>query len=212
MRGQTRQSLLDAAELLFARHGIGNTTVRMVVSEVDANVAAISFHFGSFEALKKEVLLRRLEPLMRERVEALASLKSRSRKSPAAIDVLRAWMDPVLAMLFSQVAGERAFVRMLARALIEPEPEYGEILRKQLASQLKAFLDAFEAALPGVTREEIENRVDFIIGAFGHALAEPYKRGGRRVRTKAELDAVINQLLAFAEAGLTAPAAAARTQ
>lgn len=208
MRTDTKQRLLDAAEQLFARHGIGNTTVRMIVSEASSNVALISFHFGSLKGLRKAVLLRRFGPVVEERLEALAKLQARHHKPPAAIEILRAWMGPILRMASSRKPGERAFAQILTRTLIEPEPEYEELLRDQLEPHIQEFLRALHASLPELDSEEISNRFEFILGAVGHAMIVRQRKHGANENRRATN--LLDQLMTFAEAGLAAPPAAKR--
>ena len=58
----TRESLLDAAESLFAEHGIQASSLRMITQRAGANLAAVHYHFGSKEGLVRAVFSRRLSP------------------------------------------------------------------------------------------------------------------------------------------------------
>lgn len=52
----TRRAVLDAAADVFAEVGFRNATVRDICRRADANVAAVSYHFGDKQALYAEVL------------------------------------------------------------------------------------------------------------------------------------------------------------
>jgi AcrR family transcriptional regulator len=52
----TKESLLSVGVDLFARYGFDATTTRMIAKAANANIAAISFHFGSKETFYNEVL------------------------------------------------------------------------------------------------------------------------------------------------------------
>ena len=52
----TRRALLDAAADVFAEAGFRNATVRDICRRAEANVAAVSYHFGDKQALYAEVL------------------------------------------------------------------------------------------------------------------------------------------------------------
>ena len=54
----TRERLLDAAEHLFAHHGIGSTSLRSITAEAETNLASVHYHFGSKEALIEAVFAR----------------------------------------------------------------------------------------------------------------------------------------------------------
>lgn len=59
-----RQRLLTAARELFAQRGYEGTSVRDITARAKANLAAITYHFGSKEALFHEVLRGLAEPLV----------------------------------------------------------------------------------------------------------------------------------------------------
>jgi len=53
---KTRQRLLEAAGEVFADYGFRKATVRDICARAEANVAAVSYHFGDKENLYAEVL------------------------------------------------------------------------------------------------------------------------------------------------------------
>lgn len=67
-RDPVRQRILAAGRELFARHGYDGTSVRDITARAKANLAAITYHFGSKKALFDAVLRSVAEPL----VEAVA--------------------------------------------------------------------------------------------------------------------------------------------
>lgn len=59
-----RQRILTAARELFAERGYEGTSVRDITARAKANLAAITYHFGSKEALFHTVLRSVAEPLV----------------------------------------------------------------------------------------------------------------------------------------------------
>ena len=57
-RTDTKTSLLDAAEALFAELGIAGASMRAITARAGANLAAVHYHFGSKEGLVREVFRR----------------------------------------------------------------------------------------------------------------------------------------------------------
>lgn len=53
---ETRLRILETAALVFAERGFAATTVRMICGRANVNIAAVNYHFGSKEALYREVL------------------------------------------------------------------------------------------------------------------------------------------------------------
>ncbi len=69
----TADALLRAARSLFARSGYEGTSVRAITREAEANLGAITYHFGSKSNLYDAVISRVLAP-SRERLAAAAAL------------------------------------------------------------------------------------------------------------------------------------------
>src|SRR5437870_13392240 len=67
----TKQRILDSAERLFADYGFAGVSLRAIIADARVNLAAIHYHYRSKEALFDAVLLRRLQPINRERLKLL---------------------------------------------------------------------------------------------------------------------------------------------
>tara|TARA_R110002020_G_scaffold50963_20_gene144493 strand:+ start:1200 stop:1916 length:717 start_codon:yes stop_codon:yes gene_type:complete len=91
----TSLSILDAAESLFAERGYDGASVRDIASAAGAQIASVSFHHGSKEALFERVVERRAEELSQLRLEALAALKA-TGASLTLDAVLSAFLRPYL--------------------------------------------------------------------------------------------------------------------
>src|SRR5260221_13122997 len=72
-RRDTKQRILDSAERLFAEYGFAGVSLRAIIADAKVNLAAIHYHYRSKEALFDAVILRRLEPINRERLALLDS-------------------------------------------------------------------------------------------------------------------------------------------
>lgn len=70
--GSTRNALLLAARGLFAEHGYDGTSVRAITQQAHANLGAVTYHFGSKEALYEAVAESLAEPF-RERIADTAT-------------------------------------------------------------------------------------------------------------------------------------------
>lgn len=67
----TRTALLHAGRAMFARRGYDGASIRAITEEADANLASVTYHFGSKQALYEAVLREALVPLA-ERVTVIA--------------------------------------------------------------------------------------------------------------------------------------------
>ncbi len=73
----TRARLILVARRLFAKSGYEGTSIRAITRSADANLGAVTYHFGSKEQLYAEVLSALLTPLA-DRVEAVLQDTSRA--------------------------------------------------------------------------------------------------------------------------------------
>jgi AcrR family transcriptional regulator len=100
----TRRALIRAAHSLFARHGYAATSVRAITQAADANLGAITYHFGSKRELYDAVVGAVVESLA-DRIEAVCL---ESGPAPARIEgVVRAYFaylaeNPELPQLMMQ--------------------------------------------------------------------------------------------------------------
>lgn len=69
--GGTPEALIAAARVLFTRHGFDGASVRAITAAAGANLGAITYHFGSKQALYEQVVEACVGPLA-ERVEQVA--------------------------------------------------------------------------------------------------------------------------------------------
>jgi AcrR family transcriptional regulator len=68
----TRQHLLDAAWACVRTQGVGATTSRAITEAAGANLAAITYHFGSKDALVAQAVVAAIDDLVAPAVDALA--------------------------------------------------------------------------------------------------------------------------------------------
>ena len=205
----TKSRILDAAEALFMEHGFEGTSLRLITTAADVNLAAVNYHFGSKEELFQAVLTRRLDPMNQARVDLLA--RYQDRVSPAALPcerILAALLIPALTLARDPARGGANFLRLLGRAYADPAPFIRQFLSVQYAPMIASFKEAFATALPHLPRKELSWRLHFIMGALSYTLA-----GTDALKIIAELNPVetdndevlLRRLAPFLLAGLNAP-------
>jgi AcrR family transcriptional regulator len=72
----TAAELISVATELFAQHGYEGTSIRMITDKAGANLGAITYHFGSKEALYESVFAVMTEPFRPYMVEAAGTTGS----------------------------------------------------------------------------------------------------------------------------------------
>ena len=164
----TRQRILDSAEVLFGEHGISGTSLRAITRHSAVNLAAVNYHFGSKAELARAVVARRIEPLNRERLDELAAALEQRTGDLSAI--VRAFAGPAIRMAVDHPEGHR-FARMVARALVDPHRDIRAVVYEAFREVGPAFFDALTQTLPGQTADEIAWRMHFMIGALAHTVS-----------------------------------------
>lgn len=165
----TKDRILHAAEALFAQQGFAATSLRQVTSRADVNIAAVNYHFGSKDNLVNEVFRRRMDEMSRERLEAL---REATAAQPCALEpILAAFVEPALAMAQDRHGGG-AFIRVIARAYAESNDSLRKFLSDQYGHVLREFAKAIAACTPGLSKEELYWRLDFLSGALTYAMAD----------------------------------------
>jgi len=113
----TREALLDAAERLFAEHGVHGVGIRQISQAADqGNNTAVSYHFGSKTGLIRAIIRRHADAIERLRGAMIAELGDD--------DDLRAWLAcavaPVTAYL--DTLGQPSwYARFIAHITADPE-------------------------------------------------------------------------------------------
>lgn len=84
----TRERLLEVARTLFAANGYEGTSVRAITTAAEANLGAITYHFGSKEQLYFAVLQSAWEPTLDEIERAAAGLQAPLEQLKVAVRAL----------------------------------------------------------------------------------------------------------------------------
>ncbi|KQZ57752.1 MULTISPECIES: TetR family transcriptional regulator [unclassified Lysobacter] len=165
----TKDRILGAAEELFAQFGFTGTSLRQVTSRADVNIAAVNYHFGSKENLVNEVFRRRMDDMSRQR---LSALQEAVQQHPGELEpILAAFVEPALALAQDRHGGA-AFVRVVARAYAEKNDSLRKFLSDHYGHVLREFAKAIAAAVPGLSKEELYWRLDFLAGSLTYAMAD----------------------------------------
>jgi AcrR family transcriptional regulator len=199
----TKTKILDVAEKLFGQNGFDATSLRDITHEAQVNLAAVNYHFQSKESLIDAVIVRRLEPVNRRRMEMLDAAGA----CPSLEEIIEAFVSPVLE------ADVLHGVPMIGRVLSDPAQFAVRIFQKHLAPVARRFEEALAVAMPGIPTEERFWRLHFMAGVMTHLLTlwdvlplmtplriEPIDR-----------HAVVARMVPFLAAGFRAPVTSENT-
>jgi AcrR family transcriptional regulator len=204
----TRLRVLDAAELLFTEQGFEATTLREITGAAGVNLAAVNYHFGSKEALIREVFSRRLTWLNQQRLKELDRLEAEAGGAPLKPSrILEVFFGAALKMAADTEGGGRTFMRLLGRTYTKPSEFVRGFLAEEYAVVIARFKAALIKALPGVPAEEILWRFHFMLGAMSYAIsgADALHIVAPGALDDGDPEALYARLMSFMLGGLRAP-------
>lgn len=212
----TRERILDVAEHQFMAHGFDGTSMRMITSAAEVNLAAVNYHFGSKEGLLRAVFRRRLTWLNRERLEALDALEKQAKGAPLKPShVLEAFFGTLLRIGEDESLGGMTFLRLLGRTQTDPAEFIRTFFAQEYAEVIERYKLALFRAVPDVPKVEIVWRLHFMLGAMSYAIAgtdilhvvtglEFSDLSGKEENGKSEAKRLAERLIPFLLGGLRA--------
>ncbi len=199
----TRLRLLEEAERLFAEKGIEGASLREITGAAGANLASVSYYFGSKEGLLREVLRTRFEPVNARRLELLDALEAR-QVGLSLEEVLDAFLRPA----FECFEGSgRHFVLLMARIHHSPHAAATEFLAEELGPMAERFIATLARILPEVSPDRLFVRVHFLVGAMVHCLTEsdPEQCIAGITTNALDTEGLLTELVQFCAAGFSRP-------
>jgi len=169
-------SILDAAETLYARAGAEALSLRSIAEKAGVNLAAINYYFRSKELLTQRMLHRRLSPLHAERLKLLSYFSETCGTGLSTEHIVAALILPAIRKLGSNpdpvdsvnpIDAKQFFLRTAA----DPSPLIRLSMAKAFADVGRSFDDAFCAVHPSVPRHEVLWRVHIFFNAFPGTIA-----------------------------------------
>jgi AcrR family transcriptional regulator len=164
---RTRARLLDAALDLIAERGEDGVTLRELTDAAGANVAAVSYHFGSLKSLCEAAVEQALERYLDAQQEAVSTLGPESRLEELA----GAFARPMMRAL--AVGGrDLAVMRIVARAGLDP-PQGWARFDARFDGIRADVLRALKASVPDVKDQELILRTRCVAGMLNWLALAP---------------------------------------
>ncbi len=202
----TQEKLLLAAGEVFAERGFKDATVREICERADANIAAVSYHFGDKAGLYAAVLEYAYKiASQRTPVEAMFA------RARTAEDRVRAMVE----LMFTRIIdpGRPSWHGVLmAREMVEPTPALDRVVAQAIApmwDRVREIVREFLGA--DASEEEIDMAGNSLIGQvlhYKHARPVITRIQPRSVYSSEQIDAWSRHVTAFTIAGLHATRAA----
>ena len=132
----TREALLDAATLVFARDQFASANLRDIAGIAGVNPALIGYHFRNKEGLYLAVFERMVEKLRTVIGPALAGMREALDMDPAAPGARRRCMEAIL-----------HFLEDMLVHILQENPAWGELFVRELMNPTAAFDRMFEGLM-----------------------------------------------------------------
>jgi len=191
---RTRARLMDAALNLIAERGEEGVTLRELTDAAEANVAAVSYHFGSLGSLCEAAIEDALERYLDAQQEAVGALGPESTLEELAA----AFARPMMRAL-SSGGHDLAVMRIVARSGIEPPRGWDRLDARfdQIRADCRRVL---KANVPDVRDKELDFRTRAVAGMLNWLVLAPV---GQDLRGKSDkqLERLLIPLLAGAFRG-----------
>jgi AcrR family transcriptional regulator len=174
---RTRARLLDAALDLISERGEDGLTLRELTDAAEANVAAVSYHYGSLKSLCEAAIEQALQRYLDAQLEAVSALASESTVESLAA----AFARPMIRAL--AVGGrDLAVMRIVARAGIDPPQGWARFDARFDAIRADV-LRVLKANVSGVKDQELILRTRCVAGMLNWLALAPV---GAELRSKSE--------------------------
>jgi AcrR family transcriptional regulator len=174
---RTRARLMDAALKLIAERGEDGVTLRELTDAAEANVAAVSYHFGSLGSLCEAAIEDALERYLNAQQEAVGALRPESTLEELAA----AFARPMMRAL-SSGGRDLAVMRIVARSGIDP-PQGWDRLDARFDRIRADCRRVLKANVPGVSEKELDFRTRAVAGMLNWLVLAPV---GQDLRGKSE--------------------------
>jgi AcrR family transcriptional regulator len=159
--------LMEAALDLLSDRGEEGVSLRELTDAAEANVAAVSYHFGSLQALLDGAIEDALERYLDAQQEAVSALGRESTLE----EVAAAFARPMISAL-TKGGRDRAAIRIVARAAIDPPGGWDRFDAR--FDQIRAdVVRVLKAKLSGVKTRELIFRIRSAAGMLNWLALAP---------------------------------------
>ncbi len=193
---RTRERLIQAARALVAERGRAGVTLRAIADAADANVAAVSYHFGSTEALLHATIEQALETLTQAQIDGLEGLE----RDASLAEIAAAWASPAIDALSGPPTEARNLIRIAAQTATDPSDDFRERVLTAGTRADPALLAALRRALPDVPEDQLRFRRECAAGIL-HFMAAGVMRFDLEHKSPDEVAALLIPAITGALAG-----------
>lgn len=203
--GDTRESILDAAEDLFSKHGFYGVTIREVAREAGVDTALVHYYFGAKRDLFDAVFLRRAEVWNNERVEAINRYALSNAGTMTLEGLLRAFLEPPFQWSLKGGPGWKHYSALVAQTNANPAFG-GETMARYFDPAIRRLIELVKAVLPDAREVDLYWAYHNLSGALTLTLGETGRldRLSGGLCRSGDLETACDYMVRFAAAGFRA--------
>jgi len=202
---ETVRKYMDAAEDLFIRLGYEATSIRAISSQAKMNLGTVVYHWGTKEALFRDVCLRRFEAINAEQTRRLVLCNQRyeSLTQDDLGTVLRALVEPPLLMPEDSHTAERTRT-LYGRVLTDPSPVAMQVTLEIFGPATGMFNALVRRCLRQLGEETFHWRFVCAVGSFmiAHSFEEKFAHALALPETEIDWAFAAEEIVRSMEAGL----------
>ncbi|GAA4873209.1 TetR/AcrR family transcriptional regulator [Ferrimonas pelagia] len=205
-RLSTKERILNAAERLFAERGFSETSLRLITSKAEVNLASVNYHFGSKKELIQAVLARYLDIAMPAMARALEAQEA--EHALTLEEVFEAIVEPMMSVNEVRPNGTAIFLQLLGRGYIENQGHLRWFVTTNHGAVLDKIVQVVHQAAPHVPAVEVFWRMHFSLGTLVFTMSS-YDALVDIARAdfieSNDVESVLRRIIPYVAAGVSAP-------
>lgn len=201
----TRETILDAAEDLFSKHGFYGVTIREVAREAGVDTALVHYYFGAKRSLFDAVFLRRAEVWNNERVDAINRYAETEGDRMTLEGLLEAFLRPPFEWSLKGGPGWKHYAALVAQTNANPTFG-GETMARYFDPAIRRLIELIRQVLPGSREIDLYWGYHNLSGALTLTLGETGRldRLSGGLARSGDLQSACAYMVTFAAAGFRA--------
>jgi len=169
-RAATTEQILDAAEELFAEHGLYGVTLKDVAKQVGVHHTLLNYYFADKKALFDAVFARRAVVTSERRMQALDAYEREAGDTPNVEGALRAFLNTDLDLYIQGDEGWRNYAKLGAQ--VANTPHWGaDLMDAHFDPVVLRLIGLLRRCLPDCQDTDIFWGYHFVTGALMLTLA-----------------------------------------
>jgi AcrR family transcriptional regulator len=167
-----RTLILDAAEGLFAHHGLDAVSVRDVAQEARVDTALVHYYFDTKRGLFDAVFSRRAEILNRERIATIDAYEAAPGPGGVTVEgLIDAFLRPLFATAADGGPKWKDYYALIAQ--VNNNPDWGgETMTRFFDPVIRHLIAALRRKMPGARDEDLFWSYHFFSGALTLTFAQ----------------------------------------